>query len=299
MSTTNCSLAENIIEGSMVAVGAAEAAHLYALFFHRPFSACMYLMLLFLACALAAWLLYCRCRRKKEVHPKGEVSFFRLLRLYPLLYLLIGVLILLQIIWNDWMHIPYLKNNITGEIVQTMLTTDTLYEINPMTGQLFEEGMPLRLQILCLPTLFATVCRLTGLPVTAVVYRIFPMICLILSYLVYVRFAVYFFPSEGKKQAMFLLFVTLVYQFGCYGTSMDSFLLFFCGSQGAAFRACVILPYALLSCLKNRWKSVILCALAEICVVWTFYGLGYVAAMTAILLAVRLGRTLWGRRKQK
>ena len=174
--TTNCSLAENIIEGSMVAVGAAEAAHLYALFFHRPFSACMYLMLLFLACALAAWLLYCRCRRKKEVHPKGEVSFFRLLRLYPLLYLLIGVLILLQIIWNDWMHIPYLKNNITGEIVQTMLTTDTLYEINPMTGQLFEEGMPLRLQILCLPTLFATVCRLTGLPVTAVVYRIFPMI---------------------------------------------------------------------------------------------------------------------------
>lgn len=297
MNTSQGSMTEKIIEGSMVAVGLAETAHLYALFFHRPFSACVRLMLLLFVCGGAAWLLYCRLGRKKAPREGEGISFLRLLRVYPLLCLLIGGLILFQIIWNDWMHVPYLKDNVTGEIVQTMLATDSFYQVNPMTGQPFEAGMPLRLQILSLPTLFAAVCRLTGLPVITVVYRIFPMLCLLLSYLVYAGFAVYFFPAEGKKQALFLLFVALVYQFGCYGTAMDSFLLFFCGFQGEAFRAAVILPYALLCCLKKRWRGVVLCGLAEICVVWTLYGMGYTVVIAAVFALIRLWGKLWGRRK--
>lgn len=299
VNTSQGSVTEKIIEGSMVAVGLAEAAHLYALFFHRSLSFCVRLMLLFFVCGGCAWLLYCLHGRKKASRRKDGVSLLRLLRVYPLLYLLIGGLILFQIIWNDWMHAPYLKDNITGEIVQTMLATDSLYQVNPLTGQSFEAGMPLRLQILSLPTLFAAVCRLTGLPAVTVVYRIFPMLCLLFSYLVYARFAVYFFPSERKKQALFVLFVALVYQFGCYGTAMDSFLLFFCGSQGAAFRAGVILPYAVLCCLEKRWQGVILCGLAEICVVWTLYGLGYTVLVAFVFCLLRLWSRFWERRKTK
>ena len=307
MKTIQGSIPEKIIEGSMVVIGLAEIAHLYALFLKKPFHVCVQVMAVLFVCALCSVPVYVFLRaHKKKKNPMkpgernltGERRFLKLLRVYPFLFLGIGLLIILQIIWNDWMHVPYLKNNIMGEMVQSMLFSDTLYDVNPMTGQPFTEGMPLRLQILALPTLLAVICKLTGIPVQLLVYNIVPMIVLLLSYLVYSRFAVFFFPNEGKKQAMFMLFTVLVYQFGCYGPAMDSFLLFFCGSTGAAFRAGVILPYALLCCLQNKWRSVILCALAEICVVWTLYGLGYTVIIAVLVLCIRLVRTAFDRRKK-
>ena len=77
------------------------------------------------------------------------------------------------------------------------------------------------------------------------VYSIIPSVTLLLSYCVYSRWAAYLFLQEGKKQAMFMLFTVMVYQFGCYAAAMDSFLLFFKGYGGAAYRAGVILPYVL------------------------------------------------------
>lgn len=180
-----------------------------------------------------------------------------------------------------------------------MLISDGIYTVNPMTGFPFEEGMPLRLRILCLPTLYAAVCRFTGIPVQTLVYSIVPMLVLLLSYLVYSRFAVYFFPEDEKKQLLFLLFVVLVYQFGSCGMVTDGFFLFFRGYQGAAFRVCVILPYALLCSLKGEWKSVLLCALAEVCVVWTFYGLGYTIVTAAVVCVVKALQNLIERRGRK
>lgn len=108
----------------------------------------------------------------------------------------------------------------------------------------------------------------------------------------------YLFPGEGRKQAIFMLFTAFVNQFGCYGAAMDSFMLFFRGYQGEAIRAGIILPYALLCCLQGKWKSVILCILAEACIVWTLYGLGYTVILVMIFLAVRASRQLIYRRKK-
>ena len=227
-----------------------------------------------------------------------DSRFLRLFKVYPFLYISIGLFIASQMIWYFWMHTPYLKNDITGEIVQTILATDSLYSVNPMTGAPFTDGMPLRLKILVFPTLIATICDVTGLSVQVVTYSVLPTVILYLSYLVYGLFASYLFPGEGKKQAMFMLFVALIYQFGSYAQTMDSFLLFFRGYQGAAFRAGVILPYALLCCLKKKWKKVILCALAEVCAVWTLYGLGYTVIVVAVVLGVRGLIYLRDRRKK-
>lgn len=291
---------EKIVEGSMIMIGLAEAAHLTALFLGQPFHVCTILMAgLFLGAFFAALLSTVIKRRKAGGQGKaGESRFLKLFRVYPLLFLLIGLTIVLQIIWNYWMHTPYLEGDITGEIVQTMLVSDEIYTLNPMTGLPFTDGMPMRLKILVPPTLFAALCRWSGLPVQLLVYSIVPSAVLLLSYLVYSRWAAWLFPQEGKKQAIFMLFVILVYQFGCYSGAMDSFLLFFQGYQGAAFRAGVILPYALLSCLKRNWKSVILCLFAEVCVVWTFYGLGYTVVIVAVVQGIRLVQHLLDRRKK-
>lgn len=290
---------ENIIEGSLVMIGLAEAVHLAALFLKLPLNICAKIMaVLFLGAALFAAVRLV-IARKKGKHKKAEGEggrLLKLMRVYPWLFAGIGILILIQIVWNFYSHVPYLTGDITGETVQTMLATDSIYTINPMTGQAYTAGMPLRLQILVLPTLYAAICQLTGISVPVLLYSVVPSLVLLLSYLVYTGWAVYLFPREGKKQLIFMLFVVIIYQFGCYSAAMDSFLVFFQGWQGTAVRAGVILPYALLCCLQGKWRSVILCLLAEVCVVWTLYGLGYTVIMVLVLGGIRLVRFLFSRK---
>lgn len=294
---------EKIIEGTLVTIGIAEAVHLAALFLKLPFSFCTILLAGILALlVLVPAVTGCVKRRKQKAEPfvsKGHVGFFKLFQVYPVLFCIIGFLMILQVIWNYWMHIPYISSDITGETVQTFLTSDGVYTVNPLTGEAFTAGMPMRLKILCLPTLYGAVCKWTGIPVVLLVYGIVPTIVLIVSYLVYSRWALYLFPQEGKKQAFFMLFTVLVYQFGCYAAAMDGYALFFAGYTGAGIRAGIILPYALLCCLQRKWKGVILCLLSEVCVAWTLYGFGYTFVIVLVFLLLQsIRRRLEGREKK-
>ena len=280
-------LSENIIEGSLWIIIMTEVSHLAGLFLKLSFSACAWMLAGMLiitgltACGLWAW----RKRQRQSVKEEGHL--YSLFRLCPCRLICIGVLILMQFLWNDLMHVPDLQGDITVETVQTFLVSDGLYTVNPLTGTAFLVGMPLRLQILSLPTLYAAVCKWTGISPMTLCYSIVPCLVLLLSYLVYTRWAVYLFPRERKRQVNFMLFVILLYQFGCYNALMDSSLVFFHGWQGEALRMTVLLPYALLCVLQDKWKQVILCLFAEVCVVWTLYGLGYVVIIAAAVLAIR------------
>lgn len=296
---------EKLIEGSLIVIGLAEAAHLAALFLKLSLQTCAWIMVVLFIFALVAavcpWVIrrLSKSKRSKEKKEAGGKRFFKLLQLYPVLFVIIGALILFQLIWNYRMQVPYTAGDITVETVQTMLAADGVYTVNPLTGQAFTAGMPLRMQILVLPTLYAVLCRFTGISAPIMCYGIIPCIVLLLSYLVYGRWAAYLFPKEGKKQALFLLFVALVYQFGCYNEAMDGFHLFFGGYRGAAIRAGIILPYVLLCALQKKWRGVILCLFAEICVVWTFYGAGYAAFTVGIVFGIRLVRQVRRRLHQK
>ncbi|MBQ7782209.1 MAG: hypothetical protein IJ405_09325 [Lachnospiraceae bacterium] len=298
------SIADKIIISIILVLGLAEVAHLAALFLHLSFSMCAVVFtVLLLGLALFGIVKFVLEHRKVK-NVKGSIAektgtpAKTLLYLYPFWILLTGGLIVFQIIWNYWMHIPYISNDITAETVQTMLCSDSIYNINPLTGQAFTAGMPMRLKILVLPTLCAVFCKWTGLSVITVCYSIIPMIILLLSYLVYSRWAVYLFPNEGRKQVLFMFFVAVIYQFGCYSSVMDSFLLFFRGGHGETLRTCVLLPYALLCCLQKDWKKAVLCVLAEACVVWTFYGLGWTALTIGVVCGISLIKTMIDRRKK-
>ena len=296
---------EKLIEGSLTVIGLAEAAHLAALFLKLPLQTCAWIMaglfILALMASVCPWVIrrITRGKQNKGKKETGGKRLFKLFQLYPVLFVIIGALILFQLIWNYRMQVPYTAGDITVETVQSMLAADGIYTVNPLTGQAFTAGMPLRLQILVLPTLYAVLCSLTGIPAPLMCYGIIPCVVLLLSYLVYGRWAAYLFPQEGKKQALFMLFVALVYQFGCYNGAMDGFHLFFAGYRGTAIRAGIILPYVLLCTLQKKWKGVILCLLAEVCVVWTFYGAGCAAAIVGIVLVIRLVRQVSLRLCQK
>ncbi len=292
---------EKIIEGFLILIGLAEFVHLAALFLKLPFSLCANLLLALIGVFFVLLLVVCFAKKRKSVtvgQDKG-VGFMRLFKVYPVLFCSIAFLMMLQIIWNYWMHVPYIGSDITGETVQSFLASNGVYTVNPLTGEAFTAGMPTRLKILCLPTLYGAICKWTGLAVPLLVYSIVPSLVLVLSYLVYSRWALYLFPQEGKKQAFFMFFVVLLYQFGCYAAAMDGYALFFAGYTGAGIRAGIILPYALLCCLQGKWKSVILCILAEVCVVWTLYGLGYTVVVVAVFLLLKGICALFERRRKR
>lgn len=289
------SIADRIITESILVLGLAETAHLTALFLHLSFGTCSLIFaLLVLTRILAGACRYFFLHNKREKGTKIPCLWQQ----YPLWTAVTGALILFQIIWNSQMHIPYTAGDMTGETVQTMLATDTIYQINPFTGKEFLTGMPMRLKVLMLPTLYACICRWTGLSAITVCYSVMPVCVLLLSYLVYGRWAAYLFPEEGKKQILFVLFVALIYQFGAYSTVTDSFLLFFEGSQGEALRTCVLLPYGFLCTLKKDWRRTVLCILAEVCVVWTFYGLGFTVLTVGVVCMVRLAKKVYDGRKK-
>ena len=156
-----------------------------------------------------------------------------------------------------------------------------------MTGSAFTQGMPARLKILGLPAFYALICRLTGCPAVYTVYRIMPLVTFLLAYVVYGLWARFLFPKDYKKQITFLLVIALLFQFGCYGTVSDGARLFAAGWRGETIRALILLPYALLCLMKKRKKGVLLCILAEACMVWTLYGAGLVLLMTVIVEVIR------------
>ncbi len=292
---------EKVIEGTLYLVGITEAVHLAALFLKLPFSFAVTLLAVLIGVAVIVFSLIGFLKRKKMVSEERrvkKVGFLKLFKVYPVLFCAIAFLMIFQIVWNYWMHVPYIGSDITGETVQSFLASDGVYTVNPLTGEAFVSGMPLRLEILCLPTLYGAVCKWTGMAVPLLVYSIVPSFVLVISYLVYGRWATYLFPQEGKKQAFFMLFTVLLYQFGCYTAAMDGYALFFAGYTGVGIRAGIILPYALLCCLQGKWKGVVLCLLAEVCVVWTLYGLGYTVVTVLVFLLLNKIRAWVGRRRK-
>lgn len=98
-----------------------------------------------------------------------------------------------------------------------------------------------------------------------------------------------------------MLIVGILFSTGAYMPGVDGFDVFYGGFRGVTIRAAVLLPY-LLSCLMDRkYTGVILCILAEACMVWTLYGTGVcllVAVAWLVLgILVSLFRKRWEKRK--
>ena len=275
------SLSDKIIQRSFLAVLFAQAFYLGTLVLKMPFSACAYFQFAGIVLVISGGILWDYFHRNKGKTVDKAGLYFRQ---YPCRTFLFLALIILQIVWNYGVRMPYIKGDITGEIMQSFLTADQIYSVNPMTGEEFLTGMPSRLKILGLPALYASVSKVTGLSVPFVCYRLIPAIVLLSGYLAYERLADFFFGEDKKAKLTFLIFVALVWQFGSYGLYNDSARLFLQGWRGESIRAVVLLPYALNCLLRKKYAGLVLTAFTELCVVWTLYGLGFTILMAAVFL---------------
>lgn len=273
------------LTGILVCIGITEAAHLMAVFLKWSFSRCVLFWgagLLLLCAAAASWQFLTRTKKKDN-----RRGIYAVAEKQSWLSVLVGVSVLLQIVVLMTGNGQYMAGDITLETVESFLASDEIYQVNPLTGQPYALGIPMRLKILSLPTLYGALCRFAGLEASQVVMRIVPVVVLAAAYMVYYRLAEVLFGSSRSRKAMFLLVVTLLFWLGDYIPVMDGFGLLHAGFRGTTIRSCILVPYTVCLCLRGRWKGAILCVLAEACIVWTFYGCGYCLLAAGLLWITR------------
>lgn len=292
--------ADRMLAGWMLVTGSAEAAHLGAVVLGRSFSDCEKLFLLIVAALLliALALLFLESFRKRQHksaqrEAEREAERIRLKESMEgrndclaeqILFLVFGAIVLIQVLSGVAGQKIYPAGDMTTETVNSILATDSVYQVNPLTGQAYTLGMPLRLKILCLPTLYAFLCDLFGLSADLVVWTIVPAFILLGSYVAFYTVAGALFPGDRRKRGIFMIFVALVLWVGDYMYGMDGFGVQYAGFRGVTIRMAILLPYTFGLILRKKWRLVPLCILAEACIVWTLYGMGWCLFVAAAML---------------
>lgn len=274
--------ADDILTGGIIIIGLAEAAHLAACLLGRSFSDCVKLFVVgtVVCFAVAAVLGALKTKRQQIRTPRQKNVNW--------IYLCFGVIVIMQLIAIVTGRSVYTEGDMTLETVNSFLATDAIYQVNPMTGNVYTQGIPMRLKILCLPTFYAILCEVFGLSAELVVWGMIPAFVLLYSYLAYSTVAKALFPEDTLKRGIFLVIVALLYTFGDYMYGMDGFGIMHSGFRGVTIRAAILLPYVFGLMLRKKYKLVVLCVLAEACIVWTFYGMGACVAVAVGMFVVSL-----------
>ena len=294
--------ADALLTGDMILIGLAVTAHVAAVFTGQSFSRCTAVFMSIVGVALlfaAVMFLFRQTERISRIfHRKknnAESSVVNAVQkpdsVEKLLTGIFWILVAAQLTGLLWNAGVYAKGDMTVETVGSFLQTDGIYRVNPMTGQAYTEGIPSRLKILCLPSLYGFLSRLWGLTPERVVTSAVPIWVFVSCYAAFFCVGKSLFPENRKKRWCFLITTVIIIWAGSSFYSMDGFDLLYCGYRGVTIRNLVIIPYLISLCLRKKWISVILCILAEACIVWTLYGLGACLLITA-------GLILTGRRQR-
>ena len=294
-----------LIGGSLIIIGLTEVAHLAGCLLGWSFLTVTDLMLAGIVVMVIAAILFCLIRHKKAVAATviaGNTApeKKKVLRTQRILTGILAFFILLQILRILTGERAWLDGDMTLETVNTFLKENAIYTVDPLTGVPYTAAMPLRLRILCLPTLYGAVCRWTGMGAADVVYRLIPCVTLLLGYVAYDRLGAVIFGEDGTKRKAFLLIMGILLCAGAYMPGMDGFDIFYGGFRGVTIRAVVLLPYLIVCLMERKYFGVILCVLAEACMVWTLYGAGVCLLVTLGWVVLhKLLSLLSGRQKKE
>lgn len=290
----NDSFSDGIATLIIFMIGSAEAAHLCGVFLHRSFSECAVLFGIFGIGALLV-LLVSAIWQRRAGHDKlrTQNGWSRAERMLLAVFVLLAAL---QLFWAAMGKGIYRQGDMTVETVQSFLRNNGLYQVNPMTGRAYEGGIPSRLKILCLPTMYASLCSFFHISPQLMIWHVIPVITLTGCYAAYTCLGRCLFPGDRYRQLWFLVIVTFVIGAGSYGFGVDGFNVLFAGWRGVSIRNAVLIPYTVSLCIRKKYLHALLCVLAEACIVWTLYGLG---ACLVVTLGMALIQFLCESRKKR
>ena len=277
---------KNFLCGIIVVLGLFECGHLAGVFLGMSISDCGLLVLVLIALTMITGLIILCRKWRNLLIGRGVFAGCGFGIVAPVFC----VLVISQIYYILTTNILQTPGDITMETVYSFLTTGKIYSVSPLTGGTMT-GMPLRYEILCLPTVYTLLCRWFGSEPELIVNRVLPVLVLFMTYMSYYLLGAALFGREaqGRKKTMwFLVFVGLLFWL-CEGSVyLEGYGVLHAGWLGTTIRSCVLVPLCLYGALERKWLVSVICILAEACIVWTLWGLGVCAVVLAGVLLIDL-----------
>ena len=297
-------ISDLLIRGCLIIIGLTEVAHLAGCLLGWSFLAVTDLLLAEIAVAVLGLILSGLIAHKKAMSAsaiagKTAPEKKKAVQGQQILTVVLALFILLQVLWILTGERVWTDGDMTLETVNTFLKENGIYTVDPLTGEPYMQGMSFRLKLLCLPTLYGTISRWSGMAPETVVYRLIPCLTLCMGYLAYSRLGAVLFEHNREKCNIFLIIVGILFCAGTYMPGVDGFDIFYGGFRGVTIRAAVLLPYLLACLLERKYLDAVLCILAEACMVWTLYGAGVCLLVTVAWMALQWLWTMCSRSDHK
>lgn len=282
------------IMGGMCCVGVAQALHLLGTFGHMSLSRLTLLwhvgiVVLCILASIPVAMTWRRHRERFRLLPQNGGSF-----VLPGIFLL---MVLLQVVYVYCMPAIIAPGDIMTETLRSFQAADGIYQVNPLTGQAYTQGMSMRYRILGLPTLYTFLSVSFSVDSGLLVQNLIPVVVIAGAYMAYYRLARLLFGDDLKKKYLLLFLVSLVFWCGEGSVWLDGYAALHGAWLGTSIRNLILLPYALSLGLerdpRRTWPGMVLCVLTEACVCRTFYGLGlclFLLAVMAVLDRIGFGR---------
>lgn len=243
------------------------------------------------ALALAVWGIFCLKNRKHLYltrREKRDANFYLALAVLLIIFQVLMCTVLAHMDADDCFYVA---------TATTDVHTDTIFEVNPYTGQEYRI-LPKRYVLSPFPVFLAVVSQLSaGLHPAIMAHVIFPLVFLPLAYMVQFCLAKKWFRDDRKAQGIYLFLAALLCGFSGYSVYNAGNFQMVRIWQGKALLAAAMLPLLFYLCIcvllekkqEYPWFFLILANIS--CCHLSSMGIILAPLMTGCFLAVCLIRT--------
>ncbi len=272
-----------IVTGFWVLLGCTEMAHLITIWTNRTLETYILLCGGFVTAGLLAYIGFL-CIFRHKIFPKKEKKDTKGWVGYPILFALLTII---TIVFMQRSYTPLLQEA-TYDIVLGNVKQGEIMSVHPFLGTGDVSGMPFRMEILGLSSLYSCLITISKQTPYIILCKVVPTIVWICAMLIYKAFADKLFPASKDKQWLFLCFIAFFFLMTANSEGMAGQRLFYAGFSAETIRGVVLLPYAVYVSWQRKWLLALLSILAEACLVWTTYGIGYSSIIVGCMLVVHL-----------
>lgn len=282
-----------LITGLWILIGCTEAAHLITIMTDRSLQTYTALCGVFVPAGLLVYvgLLLFGGRRRKEsvkagVVPKSKKESADGIQKSPFM-LLFAVFAVMTVYHFCRGYVPELQEAVY-EITLGNVESGSIMSVHPFLGTVTEASMPMRMRILGLSSLYSALITISQQSPYIIMCKVVPLLVWGLSILLYLAFAEEMFPENVHKRWLFVSMVALIYLATSGSDGLVGQEIFYAGFAGETIRGALLMPYTLYVCWQKKWHLAILAVLAEACLVWTTFGIGYCLLIAGCMLGVHL-----------
>lgn len=184
-------------------------------------------------------------------------------------------------------YVPELQDAVY-EITLGNVTSGSLMTVHPFLGTTTDASMPLRMQILGLSSFYSGLITISQQSPYMIMCKVVPVAVWVLSMLLYWAFAEKLFGEDSDKRWLFMCMVAWIYLATSNSAGMIGQRVFYAGFSGETIRGALLIPYTVYVSWQKKWYLAVLAVLAEACLVWTTFGVGYCLLIAACMFLVHL-----------